>query len=500
MSSTAYLACDLGAESGRVILATLTDGERLTLEEMHRFANRPVRILDSLRWDLMHLFTEIKTGLRKGAAKAGDSLRGVSVDTWGVDYVFFNALQPMLSLPYCYRDSRTALTYRATVEEIGAETIFAETGIQFMEFNTIYQLRADLLNNGGALEEASGFLNIADYLNYLLSGVARAEESLASTTQLYHPGERHWSSRLIEACGLPERIFPLVVPSGTTLGPLREEVADEIGLPSGAGASVEVIASGSHDTSAAVAAVPAAGGQDWAYLVSGTWSLMGMDLETPLLTKEARALNFTNEVGCGGSIRFLKNISGLWILQEAKRDYARLGQDFDYAQIVALAEAAGPAAAFIHPAAERFGKPWRMLEKIAAYCQKSGQPAPENPGQYFRCIFESLALLYRHTLLDAEQLTGRTARVLHIVGGGCQNGLLNRMTADATGRTVLVGPVEATAIGNALIQAMATGEVPSLDALRQIVARSFPLETITPGDAGQWEKAAERFGRLDLLT
>jgi rhamnulokinase len=496
---TSYLACDLGAESGRVILATLDD-KRLTLEEIHRFPNGAVRLFDSLRWDLLRLYSEIKTGLRKGAAKAGASLRGMSVDSWGVDYVYFNARQPMLSLPYCYRDSRNAASFRAAVDELGAETIFAETGIQFMDFNTIYQLRADLEDNRAAMEQADSFLCIADYLNYLLCGVAKAEQSLASTTQAYHPGEHRWAIRLIRAAGLPERIFPDIVPSGTALGPVRADVAEELGL-SEAAQSAQVIATCSHDTGAAIAAVPAGDDPDWAYLVSGTWSLMGMELDKPLMNEDARALNFTNEVGHGGSIRFLKNISGMWVVQEAKRDYARQGQDFDYATIVKMAEAAGPAAGFIHPAAERFGKPGRMLEKIASYCHETGQPAPENPGECFRCIFESLALLYRKTLSDAERLTGRKARVLHIVGGGCQNQLLNQMTADATGCTALVGPVEATAIGNALLQAVALGEIGSLAELRRVVARSFPLDAVTPQeDEGRWAASAERFGRLQLLS
>ena len=497
MSAPSYLACDLGAESGRCILGILRDG-RLVLEELHRFANGPVRLAGTLRWDPVGLFKEMKIGLRKALAAAPD-LRSVSVDSWGVDYVWHNVRQPMLALPYCYRDARNEPVYEALTASLGKEAIFRETGIQFMPINSLYQFRADVETNGEILAIADGFLFIADYFNFLFGAAPKVEQSFASTSQLYHPGRHAWSTTLVEAIGLPPRLLPEIVPAGERLGTVRAELLHEAGAREGT--EVAVVATCSHDTGAAVAAVPAAdGAQDWAYLVSGTWSLLGLELPAPLMGEDVRARNFTNEVGYGGSIRLLKNISGLWLLQEARRDYDRLGQKFEYAEIVKLADAAGEARAFIHPTAARFARPGGMLEKMAAYCRETGQPAPATPGEHFRCIFESLALLYRQTLLEAEALAGRQIKTLHVVGGGSQNALLNQFTADATGRTLVVGPVEATAIGNVLVQAIADGQIGSLGEGRALVARSFPPETLRPQNPDRWHEAAERFARLDLLT
>ncbi len=497
MSAPTYLACDLGAESGRCILGTLRDG-RLALEELHRFANVPVRLAGTLRWDLLGLFKEMKTGLRKALAAAPD-LRSVSVDSWGVDYVWYNAHQPMLAPPYSYRDARHEPVYEALIARMGKEAIFRETGVQFMSINSLYQLRADVEANGEILGIADGFLFIADYFNFLFGAAPKVERSFASTSQLYHPGRHAWSQKLAEAIELPARLLPEIVPAGERLGVVHEDIAHEAGARDGA--EIAVVATCSHDTGAAVAAVTAAeGATDWAYLVSGTWSLLGLELPAPLMGDDVRACNFTNEVGYDGSIRFLKNISGLWLLQEARRDYARRGQDFEYAAMVEQADAAGEAPAFVHPMAARFARPGKMLEKMAAYCRETGQPTPTTPGEHFRCIFESLALLYRQTLLEAEELSGRQVKTLHVVGGGSQNRLLNRFTADATGRTLVIGPVEATAIGNVLVQAIADGQVGSWSEGRALVARSFPPETLHPQAPELWHDAAERFARLDLLT
>lgn len=494
-----YLAFDLGAESGRAILGTLQAGH-LTLEETHRFPNITVKLFDSLRWDLLHLFVEMKAGLRKAVTQSS-SIRSLSVDTWGVDYVYFNSRQPMLSLPYCYRDVRTDRTYQSTVAEIGAEKIFAATGIQFMFFNTLYQLRADLLDNQDTLKIADKFLCVADYFNHLFGGAPRAEASLASTTQVYDPRTHDWSSQLIHAAGLPGHLFAEIVPSGTRLGALHPDIAAEVG----AHEPIEVVASCSHDTGAAIAAVPAVddAGQpekDWAYLVSGTWSLMGVELRAPLINEDVRAHNYTNEVGYGGSIRFLKNITGLWLLQEARRDYERQGPHYDYSTIVKLAEEAGPAERFIHPDAARFARPGGMLKKMDDYLRETGQSPLETPGEHFRCILESLALLYGKTLREIEKLTGQTIRTLHIVGGGCQNRLLNQMTAEATGRRVLAGPVEGTAIGNVLVQALALGDIASLTELRAIVRHSFPVEPYAPHNPAHWQRAADVFAGLTVLS
>jgi len=340
------------------------------------------------------------------------------------------------------------------------------------------------------LEIADQFLTIADYFHFLLSGVAAVEQSLASTTQLYNPTTGAWSIRLIETFGFPRHIFPRLVPSGTRLGPLLPEIAAETGA-----AGLEIIATCSHDTGAAVAAVPATG-EDWAYLSSGTWSLIGVELPAPLLTEKALAHNFTNEAGFGGTTRFLKNIVGLWILQESRRAWQREGLDLDYATLASQAAAAEPFRALINPNDPRFWKPEEMPGKIVAYCRETGQRAPETPGQFTRCIYESLALLYRRTIEDLEQVTGRSIARLHIVGGGSQSTLLNQFAANAAHRPVLAGPIEATALGNVLLQAVALGHLASLSALREVVRASFQIERYEPKESEAWEQAYARFTAL----
>jgi rhamnulokinase len=492
MNPNYYIACDLGAESGRVMLARL-EGGRLTLEEIHRFPSAMVRVLGSLRWDVLRIYEELKTGLRE-ITKRGIPARGISVDSWGVDYVLINAVHPMISPPFHYRDDRTATTYERVRKRVGSELIFEETGIQFMPINTIYHLSSDVEKSPALLEVADCFLTIGDYFNYLFSGVARVDESNASTTQLYNPRTRSWSDRLIEACGIPRRIFPKLVKPGTVLGPLLPEVAAETGLN-----DVQVVASCSHDTGEAIAAVPAQG-DNWAYLSSGTWSLIGVELAEPLISEKSHARNFTNESGYGGTTRFLKNIVGLWILQESRRAWARQGLDLDYASLTAEADKAEPFRSLINPNAARFAKPAEMPDKIAAYCSETGQLAPETPGQFTRCILESLALSYRTALDEIEELTGRSIARLHIVGGGSQSVLLNQFAANATQREVVAGPVEATAAGNVLIQAIALGQIDSHHALRQIVRDSFSLESYHPRDAENWKDAYRRFTQLKLET
>lgn len=489
MSAPTFVACDLGADSGRVILAKLAGGH-LQLEDVHRFDNGPLRLFGTLRWDIIGIYRELLAGLGKVAA-GGATPAGVSVDSWGVDYVYLNAREPLLAIPFHYRDGRNDAAYEKVLAKVGRELVFAETGIQFMVFNTLYQLFDDLGRAPEVLGCADCFLGIADYLNYLLSGVARAEESLASTTQIYDPGKRAWSAPLLEALGFPAKIFPAVVPSGTVLGPLLPAVAAETGL-----GETRVIATCSHDTGAAVAAAPGAG-DDWAYLSSGTWSLMGVELDRPCRDERARAHNFTNEVGCGGSIRFLKNITGMWLIQECRRHWLRDGQTFSFDQLDAQATACAPLRSLIQPNAPRFARPDNMPEKIREYCAATGQPVPGTPGEIVRCILESLALSYRRVLDEIETVTGRRIGVLHIVGGGTRNRVLNQFAADATEREVVTGPVEATAVGNALIQALAVGRIGSLAELRKIVRDSFPLGHYRPRQPGAWADAYGRFAALD---
>lgn len=488
MSEHHYIACDLGADSGRVILGTLKDG-KVVLEEVHRFSNGVSKVQGSFRWNILRIFEHLKAGLRKVAAKQV-AVEGVSVDSWGVDYVYFNERQPMLALPYQYRDARTDAPYAAARKAIGDAKIFSETGIQFMSFNTLYQLIDDVEHNADVIGIADQFLCIADYLNYLFSGVAKAEESLASTTQLYNPQTRQWSKPLMEAARIPGRIFPGIVPSGTKIGTLTPAVAEETGL-----APIPVIASCSHDTGSAVAAVPAIG-KGWAFLSSGTWSLIGVELPCPLINARVLENNFTNEAGYGGTTRFLKNIVGLWLLQESRREWIRQGQTLSWDDLDRMAEESEPFRSLINPNDACFLKPDQMPQRIAAYCRETGQPAPETPGQVTRCIFESLALSYRQMLQIMEDLTGSPLDRVHIVGGGTKSLLLNQYAANGTQRPIFTGPVEATACGNLLIQALALGHLLSLEALRQTVVDSFPIIEYKPQNGADWQRAYERFVKL----
>jgi rhamnulokinase len=480
-----YLACDLGAESGRLMLGSLDNG-RLTLGEIHRFPNIPIQAEGSLHWNIPALFGEVKAGLRKATA-CRLPIASISTDSWGVDYLLYDEAGELMAPTFHYRDPRCPGGVQKAYAKVGWETIFAETGIQFMQFNTIFQMAAE---SPERLARARLVLGVGDGFNHWLCGVPRFEESLASTTQLYNPRTRTWSARLLDALGLPTGIFPPIVPSGVILGPLRRTLALETGLE-----AVQVVASCSHDTGAAVAAVPAAG-DNWAYLSSGTWSLMGLEWPEPVINPMSREMNFTNEIGFGGSVRLLKNIIGLWLVQECRREWARAGDQYDYTALTRMAEAAPAFVSLINPADPRFISPGDMPGKIAAQCQENGQPVPASPGAYIRCALESLALLYRLTLERIEQLVGRKLQRLHIVGGGSKNALLNQFTANALQIPVLAGPVEATAAGNLLVQAIALGDLPSLAAARQVLRDSFPVQTVEPESASQWQGAYARFKAL----
>ncbi len=473
MSVTYYLAVDLGAESGRVMLGTLDEG-RVTLEDLHRFPNRVVTVAGHLHWDFAHLEKEISAGLET-AARRNVPISGISADSWGVDYVLLDAKGQALGQPYCYRDARTADSPDRLFKKMAFAEIYEETGIQFMALNTLYQLEAQQHEDPAVLSGADHFLTIADYFNARLSGVEAIEQSMASTTQLYNPKTGAWSERLIAALRLKKSLFPKIVPSGTVLGPVTGELKKHSAL-----AEARVIATCSHDTGAAVAAVPAQG-HNWAYLSSGTWSLLGAELAEPVVSDAARAAGFTNEVGLGGTIRFLKNIAGLWVLQECRRAWEAAGQTFTYEELTRLAVENGPAKAHISLKEARFLSPGDMPDKITAFCRETSQPEPATPGQFVRTILESLALTYAQTLRQLEGLVGHKFERLHIVGGGSRSHLLNHLAADATGLTVITGPVEATAIGNILIQALALGHLESAGHLRQIVENSFPTQTFLPG-------------------
>ncbi len=483
--ATHYLACDLGAESGRLMLGTLNRG-KISLEQLHRFPNGPVKRGRALHWNMDVLFAELRAGLKK-AAKLKLPIASFSADSWGVDYILYDAKGKMMLPVWHYRDARTARGVRNVNARVKWPAIYSETGIQFMALNTIYQLAAE---PRARLAKAKQLLLIGDAFNHYCCGVARNEESLASTTQLYNPRTGKWSKKLLKALGLREEVFAPIVSSGTKLGKLRPDLAKQTGLP-----QIEVIASCSHDTGAAVAAVPASG-KNWAYLSSGTWSLMGVEWPKPVITAQGRDANFTNEIGFGGSVRLLKNIVGLWVVQECKREWAAHGREFDYATLTEMAGAATPFASLINPADPRFVSPGEMPAKIAAFCRETGQTVPDNPGAFVRCALESLALFYRVTLRQLEGIIGRKIKQLHIVGGGSQNMLLNQFAANALQIPVIAGPTECTALGNILIQAIALGHLPSLKAAREVVRNSFEVKTIKPTAKAEWDAAFKRFEKL----
>lgn len=456
-----YLAFDLGAESGRAILGTL-DGGRLALEELYRFPNTPVRVLGSLYWDTLRLWHEIQHGLSVATRERKLAPAGIGVDTWGVDFGLIGADGMLVDNPRHYRDPRTNGMMKKLFAVAPREEVFRQTGIQFMQLNTLYQLYAMKLAGSPALETARTLLFMPDLFNYWLTGVAKSESTIASTSQFYNPREMRWAGELLRCLGLPERIMPEVVAPGTRLG-------EHDGVP--------VYATAGHDTGSAVAAVPA---QDssWCYISSGTWSLMGVEVEEPVINEQSLALNFTNELGVEGKVRLLKNIAGLWLLQECRRAWAAEGTEYSYEQLTRMAGEAKPSGAVIDP--DAFLEPGDMPAKIAAHCRQKGQPVPSTPGEFARTILHSLGVRYCQVLQSLETLLGRRLDVIHIVGGGSRNRVLNQFVADSTGRKVIAGPAEATAIGNIMVQAMASGAIANLAQAREVIRNSFPVEVTEP--------------------
>ena len=482
---THYLACDLGADSGRLILGTLNGG-KISLEDLHRFPTGATKVAGALHWEFDRLLNELKTGLKKAAARHLP-IASISTDSWGVDYVLYDERGLPLSPVWCYRDARTATGVEIVNGKMDWPQIYSETGIQFMALNTIYQIVTEPAER---LANAKQLLLIGDAFNFFCSGVARNEVSLASTTQLYNPQTRTWSKKIFPALGLREELFAPLCASGTRLGLMKMNLATEVGLP-----PIEVIATCSHDTGAAVAAVPASGG-NWAYLSSGTWSLMGVELPAPVITEQSRALGFTNEIGYGNTVRLLKNIVGLWLIQESRRYWIKPGKKFEFAELEKMAAMSAPFVSLINPDDARFLSPDDMPKKIAEFCTETGQPVPADIGACVRCIYESLALFYRQTLRKLERLTGKKIERLHIVGGGSQAELLNQFSANALKIPVITGPTECAALGNILVQAIALGHLESHAAAREVVRNSFELKTFTPQDSEQWDAAAKRFEKL----
>jgi len=460
-----YLAVDLGAESGRVMLGTLAGG-RLALEELHRFPNQPIQLPTGLYWDSFRLFHEIVRGLTVAGRERKLQIDGIGVDTWGVDFGLLGADGALVDCPRHYRDARTEGVPERLFPVVSQEELFTATGIQIMAINSLFQLYAMRLAEAPALRVAEKLLFMPDLLNYWLTGIARSEVTIASTSQCYDTTARCFAAPLLEKLGLPTRILPELIQPGERLGSLLPAIGDATGL-----GPAPVYATAAHDTAAAIAAVPASG-DDWCYISSGTWSLMGVELPAPIVNQTSRALNYTNEAGAGGSTCLLKNIAGLWLLQECRRAWADAGESHSYDELIQMAEEAGPADELIDP--DAFPQPGGMPARIAAAC------SARTKGQICRTILESLAARYREVLHGLESLTGRTIRTIHIVGGGSRNALLNRLVAEATGRTVMAGPAEATAAGNILVQATGAGEISDTSEARDIVRRSFAIEVFEP--------------------
>jgi len=485
MSALRLMAVDVGAESGRCMLGEF-DGARVNVEEVHRFPNGPVPLPDGLHWDVLRLFEEIKAGIRK-AHREGRHPRAVGLDTWGVDFALLDRRGALVQNPYHYRDQRTRGMIEEACRRVPREEIFARTGIQFIPINALYQLLAMVVHGDPGLEVASTFLMMPDLFTYWLTGEVGCEFTDATTSQCYDPRAGSWAADMLERLGVPSRIFPPIIPPASVIGPLRAAVAEDIGLN-----GVTVIAPATHDTASAVAAVPAARG-DFAYISSGTWSLVGAEVRQPVINDLSLAYNFTNEGGLDGTFRLLRNVTGLWLLQECRRRWQDANEDLTYDMLTREAAASPPFGPLINPDDERFLRPTDMPARIQEYCRDTHQRAPQSRPEITRCVLESLALKYRWVIERIDELLGRSTHTIHIVGGGSRNTLLSQFTADATGRVVRAGPVEATSMGNVLAQAWALGHLSSLEELRDVVRRSTAEEVYEPAQDERWEEAYRRF-------
>ena len=487
MKKLNLLGFDFGASSGRAMLGVY-DGKTLELTEMHRFSNDPVMLNGRFVWDIQRLFFEMKAALLK-CVKAGISLDAIGIDTWGVDFGLLDQNGELLGLPVHYRDARTDDMMEEAFKIMPKEKIFEETGLAFMQFNTLYQLLAMKKAGDKRLDIAESLLFTPDLLAYFLTGEKATEYTIASTSQLTNPHFRNWAYTLLNKFGIPTRMLTQIQPAGTIRGYLLKQIADEIGMP-----QIPVIAVGSHDTASAVAAVPAKADSKFAYISSGTWSLLGAELKKPLSDVAVMEANYTNEGGVADTTRLLKNIMGLWMIQECKREWDRRADAVDFAGLVKMAEEAPAFKAVIDVDDPRFLAPGNMPARIQDYCREKGLPIPEGRGEISRVIYESLALKYRWAIERLEQdMLGHEIDVLHIVGGGSKNEMLNQFTANAIRRPVVAGPSEGTVIGNLLVQAMALGEIESIPQLREVVAASFENKTFMPeGDTAAWDEAYQR--------
>lgn len=489
MTTRNFLAFDLGASSGRAILGTISDN-KLSLKEIHRFDNQMVEINGSFYWNIFSLFGELKTGLKKCIHDFGIQPESVGVDTWGVDIALLDRNGMIVGLPYAYRDPRTDTAMEEVFKMIPKKELYLMTGIQLMQFNTLFQLYAYKRDRSPLLEITTDILFMPDALGYLFSGVKKNEFSIASTSQFLRPGKLEYEQKLFDAIGFDISMMQELVLPGTVLGNIKTDIQKETGS-----AAIPVVAVAAHDTASAIASVPATG-RNWAYISSGTWSLMGIESDHPLISEEIQKLNFTNEGGVEGTTRFLKNIMGLWLLQECRRTWSA-EHNYSWPEMVEMSLNAQPFKCLIDPDAREFLNPGDMPAAIAAFCAKTGQPEPQTHGEVIRTIFESLALKYRATLDAIREVSTNEIEKIHIIGGGANNELLCQYAANATNLQVYAGPIEATAIGNIMMQAKALGAVSSLGEIRQMVFNSFGTKIFYPQDADSWNTQYQRFKNLN---
>ncbi len=484
-----YLAFDLGAESCRAVLGNLDDSKKLQIKLLHRSSNAMINVRGSLHWDILGMYREMLTGISACVALCGDKTESIGIDTWGVDFGLFDAKGMIIGNPIAYRDRQRLQVMDELLKKIPGRTLYELTGIQIGYVNSIFQLYALARENNPQLNIAKDLLFIPDIFNYFLTGKKATEFSFATTSQLYNIRTNSWEKEIFDKLGVSRSIMQKVVPHGTVIGSVNGEICKQTGL-----AEIPVITVGSHDTASAVAACPLSG-DDAAYISSGTWSLMGIESKKPIITDTTFKYNITNEGGICGTFRVLKNLTGLWLLQEYRREDIK-AQEYNYPELSNICMNTASIRSVIDPDAAQFIKPESMSEAIVDYCRSKGQIVPQSIGEFVRIMLESLALAYRSTLCQLEEISGRKITQIHIVGGGSQNQALCQFTADATGLPVYAGPVEATAIGNILVQAMAKGNIQSHAELRDIVKASFPLTVYEPQHTSYWDDMYAHFLRI----
>ncbi len=484
------LAFDFGASSGRAMLFEY-DGNKVKMEEMHRFSNDPVMVNGEYHWDVLRLFFEIKQGILNTVNAGHKDVEAIGIDTWGVDFGLFDENGKLITNPFHYRDTRTDGMIELADKKLGKKYIFDHTGIQFNFFNTIFQLMSMTESNQPVLKIAKKLLFMPDIFNYLLTGVMKNEYTISSTSQLLNPYTKQWDKELIEKIGVSPDLFCDIVKPGEIVGYLTDEICEELGCP-----KIPVVAVGSHDTASAVASVPHTGGYDYAYISSGTWALMGIELDEPLINDASFKYDFTNEGGVGDKIRFLKNIMGLWIIQESRRQWIREGNELSFAELENAAWKSDALKSFIDPDYHTFAGPGNMPKRIREFCEKTGQPVPQSEGEIIRCIAQSLAMKCAYTVKGIEDVIGKKLDTVHMFGGGIKDTMVCKFIANATGKRVVAGPVEATSTGNALVQFMALGKIKDLSEARQVVKNSFDTVEYMPEDSESWAEAYERFTKL----